>query len=130
MDDEDSPYVKTYERIRTDLRDPLVFIVPKLDSIVKYFRSSRERLVCDVDKLNNLLLDMANKRRQEVRDRRAQSADIPDSQKDLLTLIMEGELDGVLGLATNEELRVRAYISASRYESFGTKYDNIYPYVG
>lgn len=116
MDDENSPYVKIYDSIRLNLRDPLVFIAPKLDPILKHFRPSRAELSRGVDQLNALLLSMAQKRREQIQQRRAHGKhDTPDHQKDLLTLILEGELDGAPGLSTDEELRVCTTLYIYKY---------------
>ncbi|KAL1926126.1 hypothetical protein VTP01DRAFT_6163 [Rhizomucor pusillus] len=45
---------------------------------------------------------MAQNRREQVQQRRAQ----PDHQRDLLILILEGELDGIHGLSTDEKPRI------------------------
>ncbi|KAL1928190.1 hypothetical protein VTP01DRAFT_3106 [Rhizomucor pusillus] len=105
LDDINSPYSNAYLNIKDSLRDLFLILFPQLDFLVKHISSKRARLTRDVDALSNLLLDVAKKRRQEIQERRAQGIVVPDNQKDLLTRIMEAELDGIDGMSSDEDLR-------------------------
>lgn len=106
LDDINSPFSNAYLNIKDSLRDLFLILFPQLDFLVKHISSKRARLTRDVDALSNLLLDVAKKRRQEIQERRAQGIVVPDNQKDLLTRIMEAELDGIDGMSSDEDLRV------------------------
>lgn len=110
LSDEESEWMRTYTSIRLSFRDTTAFVLPRLESFLRHILPSRKQVSRDVDHLNAKLMDMACKRREEIRARRLQSGDATDkktdAEKDLLTMIMEGEMDGVGGLSTAEQLRV------------------------
>lgn len=61
-------------------------------------------MVKAVQKLNTLILEMANERRQLVKES-MQDNSIPESEKDLLTLMLEAEERGEIK-TDNDQLRV------------------------
>ncbi|ORZ22410.1 cytochrome P450 [Absidia repens] len=102
VDDPESIWTKTYENVRLGLRSPFSFLFPSMDWLLKYIIPGRKELDKSVDKLNALLMSMAQERRLQVRA--SIDDNVPDSEKDLLTLMLEAELRGE-GTASDEQLR-------------------------
>lgn len=103
MDDPNSVWSLTYDTIRRGIKNPALAVFPQLDWLLKHVTPGRRHLDQSVIKLNNMLMDVAKARRLEVQASIDKS--IPDSEKDLLTLILEAELRGE-GSTSDEELRV------------------------
>lgn len=81
-----------------------------------HFLPSRKRLAQDVNFLNAKFADITGKRRQEIRERmlaEGTSRDIIDDEsiKDMLTRVIEAELQGAKGLDSPELLRVRCLLA-------------------
>ncbi|KAG0181209.1 cytochrome P450-dit2 [Apophysomyces sp. BC1034] len=103
LEDPQSQWLKTYEVVRNGLRSPVPLIIPKFDKYLKYILPGRRRILEATDKLNGLLLAMAEEKRSQLKqDVKLQEKD--DHEKDLLTLLLEAENRGE-GQATNDQLR-------------------------
>ncbi|CAO3594952.1 unnamed protein product [Absidia cylindrospora] len=102
VDDPESVWTKTYENVRLGLRSPFTFLFPSMDWLLKYIIPGRKEMDESVDKLNALLMNMAQERRLQVRA--SIDDNVPESEKDLLTLMLEAEIRGE-GTASDEQLR-------------------------
>ncbi|KAI9307943.1 cytochrome P450 [Cunninghamella echinulata] len=99
----DSIWTSTYENVRVGLRNPLPFLFPFVDNHFRFLIPGRTKMVKAVQKLNTLILEMANERRQLVKES-MQDNSIPESEKDLLTLMLEAEERGEIK-TDNDQLR-------------------------
>ncbi|KAI8070672.1 cytochrome P450 [Gongronella butleri] len=103
LDDPNSVWTTTYEHIRRGFRSPYTFLFPKYDWLLRHIIPGRKQFDASVTKLNALLLDMAHKKRQEIKAN-AQDDSVPEAEKDLLTLMLEAEMRGE-GMMSDDELR-------------------------
>ena len=112
LHDEDSVWVKTYNRFMESFSDFTIFF-PRISKMLRWFdRTRRERYEAGF-KMAELLDNMADEKRQALLDKKnkKEGDDIPDSEKDLLTLMLEAEMNDKEGVSlTKEELRVSYYI--------------------
>ncbi|KAI8091152.1 cytochrome P450 [Gilbertella persicaria] len=93
---------KTYNVVIRSLFNPWVNVFAKIDFILYTIMPSKRESYHAVIKFNKMLVNMADKRRQEIYD--GQKSNLPESEKDLLTLMIEAELrEGVT--TTSQELR-------------------------
>ncbi|KAF7726767.1 cytochrome P450-dit2 [Apophysomyces ossiformis] len=102
LDEARSEWLTTYEVVREGIRSPIPLLIPRLDKYVHYFSSGRRRIMAAVDKLNGLLLDMAERKREQLIQNAMEQKE--EHEKDLLTLLLEAERRGE-GEASNEFLR-------------------------
>ncbi|KAI8339869.1 cytochrome P450 [Chlamydoabsidia padenii] len=102
LDNPDSIWTNTYEKVRVGLRSPLSFVFPRLDWLLKYVIPGRREMDESVTKLNALFMEMIKEKRAKARV--AIDHDTPESEKDLLTLMLEAELRGE-GTTNDEQLR-------------------------
>lgn len=86
--------------------DPLFNIFPSLDFIMRHIYPTRIRGIEAVTKLNAKFDELARKKRIEIQ--KGVYANVPDSQKDVLTLMLESEKKGE-SMKTDEELRVSQF---------------------
>jgi cytochrome P450 len=100
---EQNEWTETYTTIQKGFQSPIPFVFAKYDWALKYILPGRKTMLKNVDRLNGLLLSIAEKRRQEIKDKKFD--DRPDSEKDLLTLILESEIREE-GFIHNEEIKV------------------------
>ena len=96
-------WTKTYDTIMKSLFDPWIFLFSNIDFILQDILPSRRQSTAAVIKFNKMLIDMAERRRQEIQ--RGEKKAVPDNEKDLLTLLIEADLEEG-NTATNDELRV------------------------
>lgn len=104
---ENNEWTEAYTNIQEALKSPIPVVFAKYDWALRYILPGRSKLLKNVDRLNGLLLSIAEKRRQEIKDKKFD--DRTDGEKDLLTLILESELreDGFID---NEEIKVVALL--------------------
>ncbi|KAI8370151.1 cytochrome P450 [Choanephora cucurbitarum] len=95
-------WTKTYDTIMKSLFNPWVFLFSNIDFILQAIIPSRRQSTAAVIKFNKMLIGMAERRRQEIQ--RGEKKSVPDSEKDLLTLLIEADLEEG-NTATNDELR-------------------------
>ncbi|KAI8385815.1 cytochrome P450 [Blakeslea trispora] len=100
--DDPEGWTSNYDLIMGDLFNPWVFVFNKIDFIIQTILPSRRRSLNAVIKFNKMVGDMTEKRRQEILN--GEKKDIPDSEKDLLTLLIEADLQEG-NTATNDVLR-------------------------
>ncbi|KAI8644190.1 cytochrome P450 [Parasitella parasitica] len=95
-------WTRKYNVVISTLFNPFINIFASIDFLVKYISPERRRVIKATDEFNNMLSDLADKRRQEILDGEKQG--IPENEKDLLTLMIEADIrDGVA--TTTKELR-------------------------
>ncbi|KAI8391099.1 cytochrome P450 [Radiomyces spectabilis] len=119
LEEENSIWRETYENVIASVRDPITNVFPQIDSIRAWFFPSRRARLEGTAKLNNLLLNMAQERRRFLTEQKAtgQEDTKSDSEKDLLTLMLEAEIRGE-GNLSDEELRTNmAMMFAAGHET-------------
>ncbi|CAO3616489.1 unnamed protein product [Cunninghamella blakesleeana] len=99
----DSIWTKTYEDVRIGLRNPTSFLLPFVDRHLPFLIPGRAKMLKAVRKLNQLIIEMADERRQLLKDA-AYSDSIPENEKDVLTLMLEAEARGEFE-ATDDQIR-------------------------
>jgi cytochrome P450 len=96
-------WTDTYNIVITSLFNPYVNIFAKFDFLMKYISPERRRINKATIRFNNMLQGLADKRRQEIVNGKTRG--IPESEKDLLTLMIEADIrDG--SETTTTQLRV------------------------
>lgn len=96
-------WTSKYNIVVSALFNPFVNLFAKYDFLIKYISPERRRVIKATDEFNLMLSDLADKRRQEILD--GETKDIPDHEKDLLTLMIEADIrEGIK--TTTTELRV------------------------
>ncbi|KAI8139672.1 cytochrome P450 [Fennellomyces sp. T-0311] len=104
LDNENSIWVSTYNKVFEGLVEFTTFF-PRIDAFLRWFSSTRRARYNATFKLVGLLDEMTEKRRQELLDaKESSSRDIPDHEKDLLTLMLEAEIRGEI-VWEKDELR-------------------------
>ena len=112
LHDEDSVWVKTYNQFIQSFSDFTVFL-PRINKVLRWFDRTRREQYEAGFKMAELLDNMAKEKKQALLNKKnkKEGDDIPDSEKDLLTLMLEAEMDDKEGVSlTKEELRVSYYI--------------------
>ncbi|KAI9269153.1 cytochrome P450 [Phascolomyces articulosus] len=104
LDDENSIWVKTYNQFIASFTDVAIFF-PRISKVLRWFSQKRREQFQSGFKLAELLDQIADKKKQALLEKKKLDEDIPDSEKDLLTLMLEAEMreDGVC--MSREELR-------------------------
>ncbi|OBZ84645.1 Phylloquinone omega-hydroxylase CYP4F2 [Choanephora cucurbitarum] len=95
-------WTEIYNVIMKGMFDPWVFLFGKMEFILQYIIPSKRECIKSVVKFNKMLVEMADKRRQEIQN--GKKLNTPNSEKDLLTLMIEAEMEEGI-MTTNEELR-------------------------
>jgi cytochrome P450 len=105
-------WTSTYNMVVSSLFNPWLNIFAKIDFLVQYISPERRRIMRATTKFNGMLDDLTNKKREEIR--KNANANIPESEKDLLTLMIEADMRDN-GATSNEELRVSYLLSWSTW---------------
>ncbi|KAI8331303.1 cytochrome P450 [Blakeslea trispora] len=100
--DDSEGWTATYNIIMSNFYDPYVFLFNKIDFILQAILPSRRRSFNALMKFNKMIIELIERRRQEIQD--GEKKHITDGEKDLLTLLIEADLQEG-NTATNEELR-------------------------
>ena len=96
-------WTKTYRLVSDCLFDPVINVFSSYSFILDRIYPRRRRGVIATRKLGEKFLEIAQQKRMEIKS--GVYADVPDNEKDLLTLMLEAEEKG--GVWTSEdELRV------------------------
>lgn len=96
-------WTSKYNIVVSTLFNPFVNVFAKFDFLIKYVSPERRRIIKATDEFSLMLSNLADKRRQEILD--GKKKDIPDQEKDLLTLMIEADIrEGIK--TTTTELRV------------------------
>jgi cytochrome P450 len=99
-------WTKAYDIIIGSLFDPWVNVFSKVDFLVQYISAKRRKVIKATAEFNSMIDELAKKRRQEILS--GERSDIPDNEKDLLTLMIEADLREGTKTSTLE-LRVTIY---------------------
>ncbi|KAF1805999.1 hypothetical protein V8B55DRAFT_1452924 [Mucor lusitanicus] len=95
-------WTSKYNTVVSSLFNPFVNLFAKYDFLIKYVSAERRRVIKATDEFNVMLSNLADKRRQEILN--GEKKDIPENEKDLLTLMIEADIrEGVQ--TTTTELR-------------------------
>ncbi|ORZ01521.1 cytochrome P450 [Syncephalastrum racemosum] len=104
LDNHNNEWEVAYEMIRKELVSPLTNMLARYDYILKYIIPGRAEKQAAVSKINHLLSDIANERRKMIK-RNPDMLKVPDSEKDLLTLMLESDLENSDDPASEELIR-------------------------
>ncbi|KAI8342010.1 cytochrome P450 [Chlamydoabsidia padenii] len=102
--DENNKWVETYYHIKSGVNDPLFFFFPLLDQKFLWLFPERRRKHEALQRFLGMLDDVIEKKRRYLQSKEGKMDESEDVEKDLLTLMLEGELSGE-GVLTNEELK-------------------------
>ncbi|KAI8143755.1 cytochrome P450 [Fennellomyces sp. T-0311] len=102
LKDENSVWVKTYSQVLESFMEFIPLIFPKIDYVYRSISPARNERYHSAFKLIKLLNDLADKKRAALAEK-SDLDDIPQSEKDLLTLMLEAQMRGE-GSWTKEEL--------------------------
>ncbi|CEP15817.1 hypothetical protein [Parasitella parasitica] len=93
-------WTRKYNVVISTLFNPFVNIFASLDFLVKYISPERRRVIKATDEFNSMLGELADKRRQEILD--GEKKNIPENEKDLLTLMIEADIRDNIKTTTTE----------------------------
>lgn len=102
IDDPQTEWVTRYSRIATETLNPWFSIFYNLDQKYRFLFPKRVEIHREKDIMLNMIEEIIVHKRQTFDD---QETNIKESERDLLTLMMEAEKSGE-GTMTNDELRV------------------------
>lgn len=92
--------------IVSSLFNPWLNIFARFDFIVKYISAERRRINDATVSFNAMLDGLIDKKRQELIDAGGINNNIPENEKDLLTLMLEADLRSDKSENSTTELRV------------------------
>ncbi|KAI8099975.1 cytochrome P-450 cyp509A1 [Halteromyces radiatus] len=101
--DDASPWKQVYDTVINGHRDPLYMMLPSLEKYFLWMLPKRQRIHAITTKFLTMLQQIIDNKRLTLREKYATADDIDDSEKDLLTLMLESELRGE-GVLTDREL--------------------------
>ncbi|CDH56612.1 cytochrome p450 [Lichtheimia corymbifera JMRC:FSU:9682] len=101
IDDPQTEWVTRYSRIATETLNPWFSIFYNLDQKYRFLFPKRVEIHREMDIMLNMIEEIIVHKRQTFDD---QETNIKESERDLLTLMMEAEKSGE-GTMTNDELR-------------------------
>ncbi|KAI9307143.1 cytochrome P-450 cyp509A1 [Cunninghamella echinulata] len=99
--DENSEWQIVYRNVLENLRNVFFLLFPKLEQNYLWLFPKRQREFKELHKWRGLLFQVIESKRKELKENKNQ--DLDESEKDLLTLMLESELSGE-GILSNEEL--------------------------
>lgn len=100
MTDKDNEWISIYHDIKQGMQDPFFFLMPRLDQYFLWLFPKRRAIHRQLDRFFKMLEQMIVDKRNFNSD-----TELEENEKDLLTLMIEGEARGE-GILTNQELRV------------------------
>ncbi|CEP08816.1 hypothetical protein [Parasitella parasitica] len=106
--DDNSAWVKTYDIISDGMQDPLYFFFPILDQALLWLSPKRQAVHEEMRRFANMLSEVIKKKRQDI-ESGVQNDNLPENEKDVLTLLIESEQRGE-GALTDEELRSNLHV--------------------
>ncbi|KAI8994753.1 cytochrome P450 [Pilobolus umbonatus] len=95
-------WTSTYDKVIDSLFDPWMNIFARFDFITRRISTKRRESEYALHRFNKMLDGLIDKRRTEILD--GLKSDVPDNEKDLLTLILEADIEH-RGLTSTEEIR-------------------------
>ncbi|KAI8380763.1 cytochrome P450 [Blakeslea trispora] len=102
--DPSSKWVVRYEAINEALQDPLFFLFPILEQKFLWMFPKRKAIHDQLDLFLNMMDDIIINKRKEIEAGMTENKDLNESEKDILTLMIEAEQRGE-GVMTNEILK-------------------------
>ena len=103
VNDTNSEWVKRYTTVMSGALDPLYLMFPILDNLLLPFNAKRLYRYNELQKLLKMLDHVIVNKRNAIKNGEYQHVD--DSEKDLLTMMIEAE-DAGEGIMSDEDLRV------------------------
>lgn len=103
-------WTRKYNEIIGALFDPWINVFAKIDHLMPYISPKRRRQMKATKEFIAMVDQLADKRRQEILN--GDKKHLEESEKDLLTLMIEADISQGLGTTTTE-LRVRKSSSIS-----------------
>lgn len=103
---ENNEWVNTYNIVNKAMQNPLFFLMPILDTKLRWISPTRVAEHQALDKFGGMLEDVILQKRKAI----SNAKDIEENEKDLLTLMIEAEAQGE-GIMSNRELKVIIYSS-------------------
>lgn len=109
IEDPQSPWVVKYEGISKAMFESLFLVFPILEQRFMWAFPERQKRHREMQEFLSMLDQViAHKRKVLGEEQDANVSEVPESEKDLLTLMIESENNGE-GTLTNEELKVQQY---------------------
>ncbi|KAF7728619.1 cytochrome P450-dit2 [Apophysomyces ossiformis] len=105
----DNEWVNTYNSVMKGHLDPLFNFFPKLDQSFLWLFPERQRLHRELTHFLAMLDNLILHKREALKNQKP-NPNLEENEKDLLTLMIESELNGE-GAMSNEELMVCTYLS-------------------
>ncbi|KAI9476252.1 MAG: cytochrome P450 [Benjaminiella poitrasii] len=103
--EQDNPWVLTYNHINKGLQNPTYFFFPALDQPwLRWMFPKRRAMHQDMDRFLAMLDDIIVHKREKIERGETTNGVLEESEKDLLTLMIEAEQKGE-GSLSNEELK-------------------------
>lgn len=97
--------MRTYDICNAGLRDPVFFLLPKLDTDFLWMFPKRTQIHKEMDRFVNMLQKVIENKRSVLQNGNYQNEALEENERDLLSLMIESENRGE-GVMTNEELIV------------------------
>ncbi|KAI8879155.1 cytochrome P450, partial [Backusella circina FSU 941] len=107
--DRDNEWVKAYNAVNKGIIDPLFFIFPVLEAHFLFMFPKRRQIHQDLIKFQNMLRGVIEDKRRKIESGQNQNENLDESEKDLLTLMLESEMKGE-GKMTDAELEANISI--------------------
>ncbi|KAI8881514.1 cytochrome P450 [Backusella circina FSU 941] len=103
LSDRDNEWVMRYNNIIKNMIDPLYFMLPALDVYFLWMLPKRRQAHEELAKFKDMLRNVIAEGRKKVESGQTQNENLEENEKDLLTLMLESEIQGE-GRMTNDEL--------------------------
>ncbi|KAI7899442.1 cytochrome P450 [Cokeromyces recurvatus] len=101
--EKDNPWVNSYNMINKGIQDPLYLLFPLLDSTLLGLFPKRKRIHLEMDKFLKMIDHVILNKREDMKNNQP-NEDLEENERDLLSLMIEGENRGE-GILTNGELK-------------------------
>lgn len=101
----DNEWIKVYDNIRHNLTDPFFILFQIFDDELKWMFPHRVAAHKDLDKLLSNIDKVVTERKTEMALKDSKFCNIPEAEKDILTLMLEAEQQGE-GKLSDLELKV------------------------
>lgn len=103
-----------YDNIRNNLADPFFILFQIFDDELKWMFPHRVAAHKDLDKLLDNIDKVVMERKAEMATKNSRFANIPEAEKDILTLMLEAEQQGE-GKLSDLELKVSVYLKNNNH---------------
>jgi cytochrome P450 len=112
LGDKDNHWVNTYHSVMQGIFKPMYFIFPVIEKRLLWLFPKRKRVHDDLNRFLSMIDTIIADKRKKIHDGKNSNDVLAENEKDLLTLMLENEMNGD-GSMTNEELKV--YIKPKEY---------------